>query len=675
MGRLSLVLAYVLASSLESTDAFILPQSNSHVRTDLSATIIGRTDSRLDPFEQWEWERKFERPTNQYNSNYGYNTNNGRYQQSYGNSYVDRVNSLAPYNRLQSSSTYPRSQFDQSNYSRNYNVNTSYNRNAYQPSSYTGYSNDRREPYNNGLQAGFDYNSGTFLSNERKNAVYRNNERRWNEQPYRQGYQQVGQGYAAPYFYEGDIVQIARGTYAGKSGTVVQVQPNLLKVRISSSDTVFIDIKDIDTNRSHHTNNRYSNSEGYGQPNRDYNGRRQQNNRLVNWDSNSAYGQQRNGQYTSDSGWRQQNNRVYNSNSYGAYGPENNARLYSNSNQRRWDESRDSYAYQQNGTPYVDSPFLIGDTVQILQGTHSGKKGTVKKIFPGMVSVKFGENESVLVSNKDIDYDHYSFSNGRAANDVNSYNYGNSSPLNNNRWNSNSVSSVQPYARNTNGNQSYQTQRRWDEPRSGYGTASVNSPFMIGDTVRISQGSYSGKSGIVKKVYPETVSVELGENETVLIENKNIDLDDYYNFYGRSGYGYGSYYGGRSNGQYVSNRSRLMSQNQRQNVSSSQRLQYDNNSPYRQSNTALNAIAYSPSYYSGDFSNRYFSKGDRVQITDGSYAGRTATVLNYFLDGLRLCLSQPGKVEPAADILVEKHKVINLDDIYRMNGVFAQGYV
>lgn len=453
----------------------------------------------------------------------------------------------------------------------------------------------------------------------------------------------------------------------------MQVQPTLLKVRISSSDTVFVDIKDIDTNASQYNNNsRYSYSDGYGQLNRDTYGRRQQSNSLVKWDSNTAYGQQRNGQYTNNAAWRQQNNGVYNWNTNSAYGPERNSRLYSNNSQRRWDEPRNSYEYQANGTPYVDSPFLIGDTVQVLQGTHAGKQGTVKKLFPGMVSVKFGENESVLVSNKDIDYRSYSYSNGRVPYDSNSYNYGISSASNNNRWDSNSVygqRSFQPYTRNTYGNQSYQTQRRWDEPRLGYGTGTMNSPFMVGDTVRISQGSYAGKSGVVNKVYPETVSVKLGENETVLIENKNIDVDDYYNNYGYSGYG--GYYGGRSNGQYASNRSRVMSQNQRQNVYSSQRLQYDKYSPYGQSNTALNAV---PSYYSGDISSRSFSKGDKVQITDGSYAGRTATVLNYFLDGLRLCLSQPGKVEPASDILVEERKVVNLDDIYRMNGIFAQGY-
>jgi ribosomal protein L24 len=508
--------------------------------------------------------------------------------------------------------------------------------------------------------------------------------------------------YVMPQFFEGDRVHIARGPYSGQGGTVIRVFPKLVKVQIGPSDSVFVDIKDIDTDRQSQyynrnlNNNNISYSPSYGQYSSNYANRNQHSSSLARLDPNSAYGTQRNAQYANNSDRRYQSNTAAKWDSSVSYGQQRNAQSYRNANQRNWDQQpRYRQDYGQDHLGYVESPLMFGDTVHVVQGTHAGKKGTVKKVFPGMVSVKFGENETVLVSNKDIDFDKFYNTSGRSSGYGVAYNQmradGNTNwnKNNNNGWSSNSMygqGSYNSYNRSVpSTNRNYQNQRAWSEPYSGNGSLRVDSPFSVGDSVRVAQGAYSGKSGIVKKVFPGIVSVQFGDSESVLIDNKNIDFDQIYYPNSRSDYGivrnnhYGgynqSYYNGRNNGQYIANRSTLMSQNQRQPVYPSQRKTfpnagYDNNTAYGQSNTSLRATPYN----SGEIFNSHFSKGDTVQIMRGSYAGRTATVLNYFLDGIRLSLSQPGKTGPSNDIIVEERFMINLDDIYRMNGAYAQGY-
>jgi ribosomal protein L24 len=737
--RVSLILSFLLSSSLEHANAFTLPQ-NGAARTNhgiLSATIMGRSDSRVDPFEQWEYERKMEMGygSNQYYNQYpntnrntlnsydSYNTRNSRYQPNYNsNSYVDRVNNMAPYNRQQSANNYPRSQFDQNNmYNRyGYNQNSGYNsrgaysnyntgyNSRYQQGINDSYSYNRREPYNNGLQAGFDYNSGTFISNDRKNRQNQINQRawdqrKWSEPRYYQGHQGTGMSsYSLPQLFEGDRVHIARGPYSGQGGTVVRVFPKLVKVQIGPSDTVFVDIKDIENDRQNQyynkslNNNNIAYRQSYGQYSNSNANRSQQSNALTKWDPNSAYGPQRNAQYANNIGRRQQNNALATWDSNVSYGQQRNAQSYRNINERNWNQQpRYHLEYRQHDMNYADSPLVFGDTVHVMQGTHAGKKGTVKKVFPGMVSVKFGENETVLVSNKDIDFDKFYNRYDRSSGYDVGYNQmrsdGNTSwrQNTNNGWSTNSMygqgSRVSYNGSLPSTNRSYQNQRAWRDPYSGTGSLRTNSPFSAGDSVRVAQGAYSGKTGIVKKVFPGIVSVQFGDSESVLIDNKNIDFDQMYYSNGRSDYGvqrnnqYGGYnqnfYNGRNNGQYISNRSTLMSQNQRQPVYPSQRKSfanggYENNAAYGQSNTALWATPYN----TGEVFNSHFNKGDKVQIMRGSYAGRTATVLNYFLDGIRLSLSQPGKTGPSNDIIVEERFMINLDDIYRMNGAYTQGY-
>jgi ribosomal protein L24 len=729
--RASLLLSFLLSSSLEHADAFILPQNGAARKNHsiLSATIVGRSDSRVDPFEQWEYERKMEMGNygpNQYynqfsntnrntlNSYDSYNTRNSRYQPSYNsNSYVDRVNSMVPYNRQQSTNNYPRSQFDQSNVYNRYgynqngynNYSTGYN-SRYQQGINDSYGYNRREPYNNGLQAGFDYNSGTFTSNDRRNRQNQMNQRAWDQRKWTEPRDYQGRqgtrmnSFSMPQLFEGDRVHIARGPYSGQGGTVTRVFPKMVKVQIGPSDTVFVDMKDIDTDRQSQyynrslKNNNISYGQSYGQYNNGYANRKQQSSALTKWDPNSAYGPQRNAQYANSFDRRYQNNAATTWDSSVSYGQQRNAQPYRNVNQRNWEQPRYQPEYRQDDMSFADSPFMFGDTVHVLQGTHAGKKGTVKKVFPGMVSVKFGENETVLVSNKDIDFDKYYNNYGRNSGYGAAYNQMRSdSNLNwrqntNNGWSTNSMYGQGNRVSYNNGlpstNRSYQNQRAWREPYSGTGNLYVNSPFSVGDSVRVAQGAYSGKTGIVKKVFPGIVSVQFGDSESVLIDNKNIDFDQMYYSNGRSEYGvrnnqYGGYnqnfYNGRNSGQYISNRSTLMSQNQRKPVHPSQRKSfadggYENNSTYGQSNTALRATPFN----SGEIFNSHFNKGDKVQIMRGSYAGRTATVLNYFLDGIRLSLSQPGKTGPSNDIIVEEHFMINLDDIYRMNGAYAQGY-